>query len=326
MKFLKIPGWSQVARFPQLRFHLSMAVACAGFFLFSFVGRHLVSTSDPFASAEVIVPLLVLAGTGWLPLYWNEKGKATLRDAAATLPWAVLLKLLLQMVVVVAGRLGMHRPLSDSLFVHLDRSLGVSVPNLMTWSRGNRLGGLIDGSYPLLAAWLPIAALLPALTGKARQAQEFLVANAAAFAIGVPLFAMWPAVGPWYGLHLPSTPLQQACQQALLSLRDPGPFVYESAGVICFPSFHVIWAILCARAMWGYRWLRVPSLLLSGMIVVSTMTTGWHYFVDVLGGCAVAAFSMMVATAAVRERDEKRVSKTSASPVAVAMIERMLES
>jgi membrane-associated phospholipid phosphatase len=37
--------------------------------------------------------------------------------------------------------------------------------------------------------------------------------------------------------------------------------------------------------------------LLSGMIVVSTVTTGWHYFVDVLGGIAVAGLSLAIANA-----------------------------
>jgi membrane-associated phospholipid phosphatase len=61
------------------------------------------------------------------------------------------------------------------------------------------------------------------------------------------------------------------------------------------PSFHVIWAILCAAALWGYRPLRVPVALLSIMIVFSTLTTGWHYFTDVLAGVVVAAIAMVIA-------------------------------
>jgi membrane-associated phospholipid phosphatase len=69
----------------------------------------------------------------------------------------------------------------------------------------------------------------------------------------------------------------------------------QGAGIICFPSFHVIWAILCAAALWGFRPLRIPIALLSGTIVVSTMTTGWHYFSDVLAGVVIAVLAIAIA-------------------------------
>jgi membrane-associated phospholipid phosphatase len=65
--------------------------------------------------------------------------------------------------------------------------------------------------------------------------------------------------------------------------------------IICFPSFHAIWAIFCAAALWGFRLLRLPVALLSGMIVVSTVTTGWHYVSDVVAGVAVAGLSLVIA-------------------------------
>jgi membrane-associated phospholipid phosphatase len=70
---------------------------------------------------------------------------------------------------------------------------------------------------------------------------------------------------------------------------DSHPAIY---GVVCFPSFHVIWAILCAAALWTYKPLRVPVALVYGLIILSTMTTGWHYFIDVVAGAVVALLSL----------------------------------
>jgi membrane-associated phospholipid phosphatase len=56
-----------------------------------------------------------------------------------------------------------------------------------------------------------------------------------------------------------------------------------------------MWAILCARALWGFKPLRIPLAALSGMIILSTMTTGWHYFSDVLAGVLLAAVSIYFA-------------------------------
>jgi len=120
-----------------------------------------------------------------------------------------------------------------------------------------------------------------------------------ALTIAGGLFMLLPAVGPWYPHQFAPNALQQECQNGLLRLRSPGVFDYsfavQEAGIVCFPSCHVIWSVLAAAALWGFRWLRVPVALLCGMIILSTMTTGWHYLVDVLAGLVVSAFSLAAA-------------------------------
>ena len=210
-------------------------------------------------------------------------------------PWELLLAALLSFPVLIAARLRM--PLQDTLFGRIDQSLGIYVPSIEAWANHHWLGTLLNRSYPWLLPLLAAAAFAPALMGKMKHAREFLLANFAAFAIGLPLFALLPAVGPWYCYHLAANPAQAACWAQLLALRVPGPYIFQeqAAGVVCFPSFHVVWAILCASALWGFRPIRIPVALLSLMIIVSTLTTGWHYFSDVLGGIAIAALSMAIA-------------------------------
>lgn len=68
-----------------------------------------------------------------------------------------------------------------------------------------------------------------------------------------------------------------------------------------FPSLHTSSAVLCTL-LWrkaGSRfWLVI--LMWAGFIVASTVLTKQHYFVDILGGMAVAALSYCVATKLVR--------------------------
>jgi membrane-associated phospholipid phosphatase len=305
MIFLHRRKQAKLLRVPQLGFHLWMAAAATTLLAVTLAGRYATSATDAPTPGVFLAPVLGFIGFAWLPLYWNEKAKPHLRDAAATIPWAIVLTVLLPMPVVVAARLGMGRPLNDALFAHLDHQLGVSVPGLVAWGSNTAAGRLISLSYPLVVLWLPVAALLPAFTGKVRYAQEFLTANVIAFAIGLPLFGLLPAIGPWQGFHFAANGAQQACGQSLLLLRIPGPYLYQPAGVVCFPSFHVVWAILCARAMWGFRWLRIPAFLLSASIILSTMTTGWHYFVDVLGGLALATIALITASALVRRLEDR---------------------
>jgi membrane-associated phospholipid phosphatase len=137
------------------------------------------------------------------------------------------------------------------------------------------------------------------------------------FAIGIPLFAILPAVGPWHYYHfLPTQSQREVCEVALLTLRLPGAYVFGStgSGVVCFPSFHVVWAIFFTATLWGFRWLRIPLALLSGMIILSTMTTGWHYFADVLGGIFVAIISIVLAKRLTQRMDGSRTDRRVGLP------------
>jgi membrane-associated phospholipid phosphatase len=229
-----------------------------------------------------------------LPAYWQEKGKTELRNAALTIPWAIFFIFVLFSTVGAVGRLSMGHALQDDYFAHLDRSLGVSVPYLTAWASDHWLGGIINATYLILFPMLLVAFLAPALTGKVKTSQAFILSNLAAFAIGLPLFALYPAIGPWYGYHFPMNHFQELCQQSILLLHTPGPYNLQPIGVICFPSFHVIWAIIAADSLCCFKPLRFPAILLSMLIILSTMTTGWHYFVDVLSGIVVSALALLV--------------------------------
>lgn len=277
-----------------LDFHLRAAYGTLALLIVSYVGCRLTSIHTGVSDRAIAV-VVTFAMVAPLPIYWHEKGRTALRESALVLPWELLVAATLSFPVLIAARLRM--PLQDSLFGRLDESMGVSVPGIVAWADHHWLGAMINRSYPWLLPLLAIAALAPPLMGKLKHAREFLLANLVSFAIGVPLFALLPAVGPWDYYHLAPNPAQALCWAQLLSLRLPGPYLFheQAAGVVCFPSFHVVWAILCAAALWAFRPIRIPIALLSLMIIASTLTTGWHYFSDVLGGIAVAAISMAIA-------------------------------
>jgi membrane-associated phospholipid phosphatase len=108
------------------------------------------------------------------------------------------------------------------------------------------------------------------------------------------------------------TPHQFDCQTAILLFRAPEHRVTHIDAIICFPSFHVIWSISCAAALWGFRFARIPVALLSGMIVVSTVTTGWHYICDVAAGLVVAILSLAIAKAFI---DNNGVGRMQTQPM-----------
>jgi hypothetical protein len=276
-------------------FHLLMACACSVVLLITVLACKLTSLRLPNPLGITIALAFASAVVFTLAIYWHEKEKVDLRDATLTIPWVLLLAATLPPLVLAAARLDM--PLQDANLARFDQWFGISVPNIVSWSSRHWVGNLINRTYTLLSPLLILSVFLPALTGKVNNAQQFVLANLIAFAIGLPLFALLPAIGPWYGYHVAATPHQIDCQTAILLFRAPEHRVTHMDAIICFPSFHVIWAIFCAAALWGFRFLRIPVALLSGMIVVSTVTTGWHYVSDVAAGIAVAFISLTVAKA-----------------------------
>src|SRR6266550_7499061 len=191
-----------------LDFHIRMAYGSLAVLIVSFVGCRLTSIHTGI-SGRVVAIVVMFAMVAPLPIYWHEKGRTALRESALVIPWELLLAATLSFPVLIAARLRM--PLQDSLFGRMDQSLSVSVPGIVAWADHHWLGAMINRSYPWLLTLLAVAAFAPALMGKIKYAREFLLGNLVAFAIGVPLFALLPAVGPWYYYHLAPNPAQANC-------------------------------------------------------------------------------------------------------------------
>jgi len=289
-----IPSRAQVVRLVTRKpgFHQQMVYASVFLLTLTFAGCRITSIrlDEPF-NALLAVAIAIVA-TLPLPLYWHEKGKVNLREAAFTINWAFVMVACVPFLVAIAGRIGSAFPMQDSRFADLDHSIGINVPGIMAFAQRIGVANAINRTYMMLSPFVVFAFLLPALTGKPLPARRFITSNLIAFALGLPLFVLFPAAGPWSGYHFPPGPDRFACEAGLLQLRQAGPYIFHPAGVVCFPSFHVIWAVLAAHTLWGFRWLRVPAATVAGLIIVSTLTLGWHYFVDVLAGLIVASIAV----------------------------------
>jgi membrane-associated phospholipid phosphatase len=110
------------------------------------------------------------------------------------------------------------------------------------------------------------------------------------------LFALWPAVGPWTTQNFQPTSDQAAVTAYLMLLNSHAPVVIDmqNAGIVSFPSYHVVLAILSATALRSIRSLRAPAWILAELICISTVLTGWHYAIDVSGGLVVAIVSISI--------------------------------
>src|SRR5579862_5435685 len=96
----------------------------------------------------IALAYLVLALIAAVPaIAWHDKGEYVKRDAALTLPWAVLSAALIPRVIVLCQGHTMH----DAAYISADRALGFNVPAIMAWAASSpALTAVLDFSYWLL--------------------------------------------------------------------------------------------------------------------------------------------------------------------------------
>jgi membrane-associated phospholipid phosphatase len=100
-------------------------------------------------------------------------------------------------------------------------------------------------------------------------------------------------------------------------LKDGPGFISptELRGVVGFPSYHTLQALVLAWYARNVPWLRWPAFALNAAVLVSIPIQGGHHLVDMFGGAAVTAAAIGLAAWIVRAA-AKRAVREAALPAA----------
>ncbi|GEM_PF-863706 len=191
--------------------------------------------------------------------------------------------------------MGLQTPFADAQLAQLDALLGFDWTAHVAWVNDHPLVIRIleeaYGSYPwfflLVFSWLVI-------TCHFRRLQGFILLYASTGLIAM-LIGAWllPALGG-YGHHAPAADIisnlpASAGRYALEHARllnaglMPNVPLDVSVGLVTFPSFHTVMALLFIWALRGTIWFW-PSLVINTLTIISTPSMGGHYLVDVIAG------------------------------------------
>ena len=183
-------------------------------------------------------------------------------------------------------------PLADAALSNADAALGFSWVN---W-------GVFVQSHPVLDLalqagyqsymWQPAVAIVASAIWRPRKRNaELFMALSVSLAITLIVTTFLPAVGPAESLGYNPAP-----GPIIKALRmTPTAQSLPYAGIISFPSFHTVMAVLFAYAHRGIRWTFPVAFALNVLMVLSVPLSGDHYLVDLLSGVVVALIGILTA-------------------------------
>ncbi len=232
-----------------------------------------------------------------LLVFYGWRREARMTAVLRTTIWALALSNLCLLPLYLPMRHAI--PLADPLLARLDHGMGFDDGALVAWTRARpavlHLSGFV---YDTLNVLCVLAVIATSFLGRVERAQNLLVAIIVGVFVTVVVAYFFPAIGPWETSAFAPTADQASCGRVIRVLQGGALYTVDMASpdaIIATPSWHVILAVLSAIALRTVRVIGLFSAAWAALIVVSTLTTGWHYLADVLAGVAVAFASQGIA-------------------------------
>jgi membrane-associated phospholipid phosphatase len=180
---------------------------------------------------------------------------------------------------VVAARSPL--PLMDGSLGAIDQWLHFDWAGWTAWGRAHPWIWRIQ--VVAYDAMHPELALLVLYLGLRERATPLIASLFVGGAIAIVVSWFVPAIG-----HLPDAPHVPVFLALRAGILPDG----VPQGLISFPSYHTTVAILLTAAVAREHILFAAACVLNGIMVISTISMGGHYLVDVLAGIIVAAVTI----------------------------------
>lgn len=258
---------------------------------------------EPTGLAVVAAIAALYGGSGWYHLYRKPDPDPKMVLMLTSIGQLIFIATFMGPLTYVGGALNF--PLQDQLFLAIDRALGIDPKMLLEFFNARPdWNAWLEAGYGMIKWPLLGVPLILGMTGRVLRLQIFVLAFALALIATLVIAALIPAVGTYEGLGLApesmpnlSTRIYALQAHDIPAVRDGSLRALEMfklAGIVSFPSFHAASALLYAWALWPVRGFGLFVSALCVLMLVATPVVGAHYFIDVLGGFAVAVAAIAI--------------------------------
>lgn len=184
----------------------------------------------------------------------------------------------------------LNLPLQDELLVGIDRSLGFKWLVLFTWVwQHPYVAAILSVCYRSLLPELLILTVWLSSRRNVQRIGEFFWVACLAILLTSTLFAAVPARGAfaYYGVSERLTWMHD-----LNALRDGSSLSFSlegMTGIVTFPSFHTVLALLVVYIVRGTGVVGRLFVAWNVLMLFSIPPIGSHYLIDMIGGAVVLA-------------------------------------
>ena len=205
----------------------------------------------------------------------------------------------------------MVNPLIDPTLIALDARLGYHWPDLIAWlaqypALAQGLGYVYHSSLPQIF----LTIILLAALSRELALHRFLLVGIVTLILAVAIWWAMPSVGPSAFQPIPEdhriatglyySPAYGDFLRSLVEVGPPRITPEVITGVVAFPSYHMIMALM---VVWFTRGTVafLPAALVNTAMVPATLSHGGHHLIDLLGGLAVFALGLWITQRLIRQ-------------------------
>ena len=255
--------------------------------------------ADYGSTRLVADPLMLSVLLAWL--FWALRHAFSryrvLRRLAATLEDLFLSTAQVTVVAAVSGlsiylaaKAGATLPMRDDTLERLDSLLGFDWRAVAHWLESRpALDAILLRAYNSLALQISFVMLLGSALHPGQRNKEFVSTFLVSVIFTSAIFAFVPAIG-MFGK------LDEDTLDRLMDIRaGQSIMTYDCAiGIVAFPSYHTVLAIIISYSARHRYWSLIPALLVNIVMLAATSPEGGHYLVDMLAGAVVAVASILI--------------------------------
>lgn len=212
----------------------------------------------------------------------------------------------------------------DAELVRFDAWLGYSWPEFCAWMAGYpAFNEIVRAVYKLTLVQLLVAFIVLGIALDRRRLHTAALATVFASLVTIGLWSIFPSGGAAAIWTLDAEvakivrPIVNSAYGAELNrLFREGVSDLSALGItglIGFPSFHTVMALVSLVAVWPYRILRLAALVPTTLLVPGILVHGGHNLADMLAGIVITAAAWPVGARIVAVQDRKGLA--SAAPV-----------
>ena len=194
------------------------------------------------------------------------------------------------LLVYLAANAGASFPMRDDTLKYTDSLFGFDWYGVSRWLNDRpTLDRILLSSYQSLDLQITFLIFFRSALHTGQRNKEFTSLFLISIIITALVFVFVPAFG-MFGK------LDENTLDRLLDIRaGQSIMTYDCVvGIIVFPSYHTVLAILITYSARHRYWSFIPTLLVNIVMLIATSPEGGHYLTDMLAGAVVAILSILI--------------------------------